>query len=163
MQTRLRKLDEGVVDATLLAYAGLKRMDMADEATAVLEWEEMLPAVAQGAIGIQCRDDDERALRYIDALNHEETFTCVSCERAFLAALDGNCKTPIAGQARIIDGQIHFDGLVSSLDGSKMFRASKVGAIADAETIGREAGEEIKAEAGIEFFEWLNQEEPVNA
>ena len=159
MQTRLRKLDEGVVDATLLAYAGLKRMDMADEATAVLEWEEMLPAVAQGAIGIQCRDDDERALRYIDALNHEETFTCVSCERAFLAALDGNCKTPIAGQAQIIDGELRFQGLVASVDGSKIYRSSKVGAPADAEKIGREAGEEIKAEAGIEFFEWLQQQE----
>ena len=158
MQTRLRKLDEGVVDATLLAYAGLKRMDMADEATAVLEWEEMLPAVAQGAIGIQCRDDDERALRYIDALNHEETFTCVSCERAFLAALDGNCKTPIAGQAQIIDGELRFQGLVASVDGSKIYRSSKVGAPADAEKIGREAGEEIKAEAGIEFFEWGNEE-----
>jgi len=159
VQTRLRKLDEGVVDATLLAYAGLKRMDMADEATAVLEWEEMLPAVAQGAIGIQCRDDDERALRYIDALNHEETFTCVSCERAFLAALDGNCKTPIAGQAQIIDGELRFQGLVASVDGSQIYRSSKVGAPADAEKIGREAGEEIKAEAGIEFFEWLQQQE----
>ena len=163
MQTRLRKLDEGVVDATLLAYAGLKRMDMADEATAVLEWEEMLPAVAQGAIGIQCRDDDDRALKYIAALNHEETFTCVSCERAFLAALDGNCKTPIAGQARIVDGELLFDGLVSSLDGQQMYRATKTGSPADAEKIGREAGEGIKAEAGIEFFEWLNQEEPVSA
>ena len=73
MQTRLRKLDEGVVDATLLAYAGLKRMDMADEATAVLEWEEMLPAVAQGAIGIQCREGDERVLRYLAALNDQDT------------------------------------------------------------------------------------------
>ena len=73
MQTRLRKLDEGVVDATLLAYAGLKRMDMADEATAVLEWEEMLPAVAQGAIGIQCREDDATMARYLDALNHPPT------------------------------------------------------------------------------------------
>ncbi|KAH8048191.1 porphobilinogen deaminase [Aureococcus anophagefferens] len=94
------------------------RMDMADEVTAVLEWDEMLPAVAQGAIGIQCRDDDARALKYIAALNHEETFTCVSCERAFLAALDGNCKTPIAGQARIVDGEL-FDGLVSPLDGQQ--------------------------------------------
>jgi len=159
VQTRLRKLDEGVVDATLLAYAGLKRMDMADEATAVLEWDEMLPAVAQGAIGIQCRSDDERALRYIAALNHEDTFTAVSCERAFLAALDGNCKTPIAGQASIKDGQLDFQGLVAAVDGTKIFRTSKTGDPADAVKIGREAGEEIKAEAGIEFFEWL-QEQP---
>ena len=104
MQTRLRKLDEKIVDGTLLALAGLRRMNMTQHATTILEFDQMLPAVAQGAIGIQCRDDDERALRYIDALNHEETYTCVSCERAFLAALDGNCKTPIAGQAQIIDG-----------------------------------------------------------
>mmetsp|Transcript_11253 Transcript_11253/g.34587 ORF Transcript_11253/g.34587 Transcript_11253/m.34587 type:complete len:335 (+) Transcript_11253:138-1142(+) len=163
VQTRLRKLDEGVVDATLLAYAGLKRMDMADEVTAVLEWDEMLPAVAQGAIGIQCRDDDDRALKYIDALNHEETFTCVSCERAFLAALDGNCKTPIAGQAQIIDGELKFQGLVAAVDGSQIYRTSKTGAPADAEKIGKDAGEAIKAEAGIEFFSWLQEQEPVSA
>ncbi|KAH8045592.1 porphobilinogen deaminase [Aureococcus anophagefferens] len=90
------------------------------------------------------------ALKYIAALNHEETFTCVSCERAFLAALDGNCKTPIAGQARIVDGELLFDGLVSSLDGQQMYRATKTGSPADAEKIGREAGEGIKAEAGID-------------
>ena len=83
----------------------------------------------------------------------------MSCERAFLAALDGNCKTPIAGQAQIIDGELRFQGLVASVDGSQIYRSSKVGAPADAEKIGREAGEEIKAEAGIEFFEWLQQQE----
>ena len=77
VQTRLRKLDDGVVDATLLAIAGLKRMDMDACATSVLDWEEMLPAVSQGAIGIQCRSDDERSLKYIDALNHPDTKACV--------------------------------------------------------------------------------------
>ena len=108
-------------------------------------------------------EDDERALKYIAALNHEETFTCVSCERAFLAALDGNCETPIAGQARIVDGELKFEGLVSAVDGSKMYRAAKTGSPADAEKIGREAGEEIKAEAGVEFFSWLQEQEPVSA
>jgi len=158
VQTRLRKLDEGVVDATLLAYAGLKRMDMADEATSIIEWDEMLPAVAQGAIGIQCRSDDKRALDYIAALNHGPTFTAVSCERAFLAALDGNCKTPIAAQAYFEGDVLKFQGLVSSVDGTKMYRESGEGSGADAEKIGREAGEKIKAEAGSGFFEWLNQE-----
>ena len=125
---------------------------------ALLPDEASDAAVAQGAIGIQCRDDDAHALRYVAALNHPETFTCVSCERAFLAALDGNCKTPIAGQAVIDGGVLKFKGLVSSVDGTKMYRAEKEGDPADAERIGREAGEEIKAEAGIEFFEWLNQE-----
>ena len=160
MQTRLRKLDEGVVDATLLAYAGLKRMDMADEATAVLEWEEMLPAVAQGAIGIQCRDDDERALRYIDALNHEETFTCVSCERAFLAALDGNCRTPIAGQAKIMpDGQLYFKGLIAKPDGSEIFTTERTGAVAEAVALGTDAGEELKKKVGDDALAYFGDHE----
>merc|ERR1719264_2442787 len=113
----------------------------------------MLPAVAQGAIGIQCRDDDERALKYIAALNHEETFTCVSCERAFLAALDGNCKTPIAGQARVVDGELVFKGLVASPDGLTIHTVDRTGKPEDCETVGREAGEQVRAEAGEKFFE----------
>jgi len=163
VQTRLRKLDEGVVDATLLAYAGLKRMDMADEATAVIEWDEMLPAVAQGAIGIQCRSDDERSLKYIDALNHKETFNNVACERAFLAALDGNCKTPIAAQAHVVDGRLHFRGLVALPDGSQIYRIEETCDIADAERLGKECGEKIKADAGIEFFSWLQVPEAASA
>lgn len=108
VQTRLKKLGEGVVDGTLLANAGLRRMDMAHHITKILEFDEMLPAVAQGAIGIQCRERDERVLRYLDALNHKATNIAVNCERAFLAALDGNCRTPIAGQASIVGGQLIF-------------------------------------------------------
>jgi len=160
VQTRLRKLDDGVVDATLLAIAGLKRMDMDGCATSVLDWDEMLPAVAQGAIGIQCRSDDERSLKYIDALNHPETKSCVDCERAFLEALDGNCKTPIAGQARIIDGEIVFRGLIAMPDGSVQYRTEKTGAIADAYSIGKTAGEELKAEAGDKFFEMMVEMSP---
>ena len=113
VQTRLKKLGEGIVDATLLAKAGLNRMQLDGEITAVLEWDQMLPAVAQGAIGIQCREGDEKTLRYLDALNHPETKTAVDCERAFLAALDGNCRTPIAGQAKIVDGELVFEGLIA--------------------------------------------------
>jgi len=160
VQTRLRKLDDGVVDATLLAIAGLKRMEMQDCATAVLEWDEMLPAVAQGAIGIQCRSDDERSLKYIDALNHMDTHVCVNCERAFLEALDGNCKTPIAGQARIVDGQITFRGLIAMPDGSVKYETEKTGAIEDAVKIGKEAGEELKAQAGDKFFEMMVEMSP---
>lgn len=153
VQTRLRKLDDGVVDATLLAIAGLKRMDMDDCATSVLDWDEMLPAVAQGAIGIQCRSDDERALKYIKALNHEDTHVCVNCERAFLEALDGNCKTPIAGQARIVDGKLEFRGLIAMPDGSEKYETKATGDPADAYQIGKEAGEELKKRAGDKFFE----------
>lgn len=160
VQTRLRKLDDGVVDATLLAIAGLKRMDMDGCATSVLDWDEMLPAVAQGAIGIQCRSDDERSLKYIEALNHEETKACVDTERAFLEALDGNCKTPIAGQARIVDDKILFRGLIAMPDGSQIFKTEKEGEVKDAKEIGRKAGEELKAEAGDKFFEMMVEMSP---
>ncbi|KAK1742723.1 porphobilinogen deaminase [Skeletonema marinoi] len=135
-------------------------MEMQDCATAVLEWDEMLPAVAQGAIGIQCRSDDERSLKYIDALNHMDTHVCVNCERAFLEALDGNCKTPIAGQARIVDGQIVFRGLIAMPDGSVKYETEKTGAIEDAVKIGKEAGEELKAQAGDKFFEMMVEMSP---
>ncbi|GKY98955.1 hypothetical protein MPSEU_000851300 [Mayamaea pseudoterrestris] len=160
VQTRLRKLDDGVVDATLLAIAGLKRMDMDGCATSVLDWDEMLPAVAQGAIGIQCRSDDERSLKYIDALNHPPTKACVDCERAFLEALDGNCKTPIAGQARIVDDKILFKGLIAMPDGSVKYETESEGAIEDAKKIGRAAGEKLKAEAGEKFFEMMVEMSP---
>jgi len=153
VQTRLRKLKAGDVDATLLAYAGLKRMSMEEHATTVLEWDQMLPAVSQGAICFQCRSDDEQTLGYLKSLSHEPTRQAVSCERAFLAALDGNCKTPIAGQAKVAEGQLKFIGLVSSPDGQRNFRIERSGAAEDGETIGREAGEHIRNEAGEKFFE----------
>lgn len=102
VQTRLRKLEEGECDATLLALAGLKRLSLQDRATAVLDTEDMLPAVAQGAIGIACREADEDAHGLLAALNHEPTRLAVVCERAFLAALDGSCRTPIAGLAQVL-------------------------------------------------------------
>mmetsp|Transcript_5370 Transcript_5370/g.12920 ORF Transcript_5370/g.12920 Transcript_5370/m.12920 type:complete len:375 (-) Transcript_5370:228-1352(-) len=152
VQTRLRKLDDEVVDATLLALAGLKRMSMTDCITKTLDWDEMLPAVAQGAIGIQVRSDDEKTIKYIKALNHDETKTDVSCERSFLATLDGSCKTPIAAQARTKDGIMTLKGLVCSPDGTKMFRAEREGPVADFMAMGKDAGEEIRKEAGEQFF-----------
>jgi hydroxymethylbilane synthase len=160
VQTRLRKLDDGVVDATLLAIAGLKRMDMDGCATSILDWDEMLPAVAQGAIGIQCRSDDERSLKYIDALNHPPTKSCVDCERAFLEALDGNCKTPIAGQARIVDGKILFRGLIAMPDGSVKYETTSEGGIEDAHAIGLKAGQELKERAGEKFFQMMIEMSP---
>jgi len=106
VQTRLRKLDDDVVDGTLLALAGLKRMDMQDCITKTLDWDYMLPAVAQGAIGIQVRSDDARTIKYISALNHHDTKICVDCERSFLATLDGSCKTPIAGQVPFLSSSV---------------------------------------------------------
>jgi len=153
VQTRLRKLKGGDVDATLLAYAGLKRMNMEEHASRILEWDEMLPAISQGAISFQCRSDDEKTLAYLKPLSHTPTIQRVTCERAFLAALDGNCKTPIAGQAQVADGKLEFRGLVCSPDGKRTFSVERSGAAEDCEAIGREAGEHIRAEAGEKFFE----------
>jgi hydroxymethylbilane synthase len=146
----------GMVDATLLALAGLKRLGMHDviSKAQIIGWDEMLPAVAQGAIGIQCRSDDERVLQYLSILNHPETKSAVDCERSFLACLDGNCRTPIAGQARMIDGQLHFRGMISKPDGSDMIQVEKVGSIEQAIQIGFDAGNEIKAIAGAKFVEY---------
>ena len=108
----------------------------------------------------QCRSDDERSLKYISALNHPETLACVTCERGFLEALDGNCKTPIAGQARIVDGKIQFRGLIAMPDGSQKFETNSEGAIEDAVEIGRKAGELLKAEAGEKFFQMMVEMSP---
>jgi len=155
VQTRLKKLNEGIVDATLLALAGLKRMDMTQHLTSVLDWDEMLPAVAQGAIGIQCREGDEKILRYLAALNCEQTKMCVDCERAFLAALDGNCRTPIAGQAKIVDGQLFFSGLIAKPDGSLIFETTRTGDPKEAAALGTAAGEELKAKIGSDSAEFF--------
>jgi hydroxymethylbilane synthase len=153
VQTRLKKIENEVVDATLLALAGLKRLSMEDviAESQTIGWDEMLPAVAQGAIGIQCRSDDSKALAYLAKLNHVDTKMAVDCERAFLATLDGNCRTPIAGQAKIIDGKLHFRGLISKPDGTEMIKVSRVGEVKDAVALGVAAGEEIKKIAGANF------------
>lgn len=152
VQTRLRKLSEGVVDATLLALAGLARMDMTEHATSIIEQDEMLPAVAQGAIGITCREGDQAMLDFLAPLNHPETKTCVDCERSFLAKLDGSCRTPIAGQASLKDGVLHFRGLVAKPDGSVVFEATREGNPEDALAIGTDAGTELKEKMGDDFF-----------
>jgi hydroxymethylbilane synthase len=162
VQTRLRKLDEGIVDATLLALAGLKRMNMAEVATTILEFDEMLPAVAQGAIGIQCREDDDRSLKYLAALNHADTKVAIDCERAFLDTLDGNCKTPIAGQAWLKEGQLHFRGLIAKPDGSVLLETTRVGSLSDAVLMGRDAGQELKTRAGPNFYTEFLMKDPIS-
>jgi len=160
VQTRLKKLGEGIVDATLLARAGLSRMGMTEHITEVLEWDEMLPAVAQGAIGIQCREGDESTMRYLDALNCADTKLAVDCERAFLAALDGNCRTPIAGQAKLLpDGQLFFKGLIAKPDGSIIFRTERTGPPETAVAIGTEAGEELKSKCGDDALAFFGDHE----
>jgi hydroxymethylbilane synthase len=129
-------------------------MDDIIKESEIITWEDMLPAVAQGAIGIQCRSEDTQMLKYLAALNHPDTKTCVDCERAFLAELDGNCRTPIAGQAKIVVGKLLFKGLISKPDGTEMIRVEQNGAPGDAIAIGTAAGKEVKKIAGDKFHEY---------
>ncbi|KAM0952741.1 putative hydroxymethylbilane synthase [Dioscorea sansibarensis] len=157
VQTRLRKLNEGEVQATLLALAGLKRLNMTENVTSVLSVEEMLPAIAQGAIGIACRSNDDKMANYLASLNHEETRLAVACERAFLETLDGSCRTPIAGYAyRDKDGDCLFRGLVASPDGTRVLETSRKGAFVlnDMISMGKDAGNELISRAGPCFFNW---------
>ena len=150
--TRLRKVEEGEVDATLLALAGLKRLGLVDKATSILDEDEILPAVGQGAIGIECRVGDPAMADRLAPLNDEDTMTCVSAERAMLEVLAGSCRTPIAGLARIVAGECRFRGLVVSPDGGELHEAERRGSPAEAVAMGREAGEELRARAGPDFF-----------
>ncbi|CAA6669888.1 unnamed protein product [Spirodela intermedia] len=157
VQTRLRKLSEGEVHATLLALAGLKRLNMTENVTSILSTEEMLPAIAQGAIGIACRGDDDSMINYIASLNHEETRLAVACERAFLTELDGSCRTPIAGYAyKDAEGYCVFRGLVASPDGTRVLETSRRGpySLDDMLLMGKDAGKELIATGGPDFFRW---------
>jgi hydroxymethylbilane synthase len=152
VETRLRKIKEGVADATLLALAGLERLGLVAQATSILSTEEMLPAVAQGAIGIAARSDDERTLALLTPLNDARSATSVTCERAFLARLDGSCKTPIAGLAEIDDGVLRFRGLILAPDGSESFGVELTGEVDKAHNLGTDAGEEILGRVGPDFL-----------
>ncbi len=152
VETRLRKLDDGIVDATLLAYAGLKRLGRADAATAVLDIDEFLPAVGQGAIGIETRENDVHTRDAVAAINHPDTLVALNAERAFLAVLDGSCRTPIAGHARIANGAVSFRGLILRPDGSEALETARAGSVADAALLGRDAGRELKSRAPSDFF-----------
>lgn len=150
--TRMRKLEEGVADATLLAFAGLKRLGMADQATGVIETDVFLPAVGQGAIAIEARADDDRVGEWLAPINHPETLTALVGERAFLAALDGSCRTPIGGLAEIAGDRISFRGIIVTPDGKVSHRTERQGAVAEAEELGRDAGAELKQRGGPDFF-----------
>jgi hydroxymethylbilane synthase len=152
VETRLRRLDEGVADATLLALAGLKRLGLTDAAAAVLDVDEFLPAVGQGAIGIETRADVSRTRDWLKPINHADTATALAAERAFLAVLDGSCRTPIGGHATIAKGTLRFRGMVVKPDGSEAFETTREGKVADAEALGADAGAELKARAGSDFF-----------
>ncbi|MDX0602284.1 hydroxymethylbilane synthase [Sinorhizobium medicae] len=152
VETRLRKLAEGQVDGTLLAYAGLRRLGMAHVPTELLDPESFPPAPAQGAICIEARLGDHRINALLSAVDDPRTHEAVSCERGFLATLDGSCRTPIAGYAQSDGARIRFSGMILTPDGTTCHRIEIDGRTADAAALGREAGERIRAKAGPEFF-----------
>ncbi|MBZ6075733.1 hydroxymethylbilane synthase [Microvirga puerhi] len=145
VETRLARLKRGEIDATLLAMAGLRRLGLTEHVTAVLDVEDFLPAVGQGAIAITIRADDEKVARAVRPILHAETGYALAAERAFLTVLDGSCRTPIAGHARLVDGELEIRGLVLRPNGSGSLDVVRRGAPEDAAALGREAGLDLRA------------------
>jgi hydroxymethylbilane synthase len=152
VETRLRKLDDGDVDAIILALAGLKRLGLADRATRIMSVDEFLPAVGQGAIGIEAREGDTPTRELLARIDHADTSAALACERAFLGVLDGSCKTPIGGHATLSGVVLHFRGMIAKPDGSAAHETSVAGPINSATTIGADAGRALKQYAGPGFF-----------
>ena len=151
VDTRLAKLKAGAADATLLALAGLKRLGLVT-GTPVPE-EEILPAVGQGAVCIECRSDNHKLHEWLAAIDHVPTATCISAEHAMLAVLDGSCRTPIAGHAVLEAGDtLYLRGLIVKPDGSELVATERRGPAADAERLGRDVGEELKRRGGPGFL-----------
>ena len=152
VETRLRKVESGEIDVTLLALAGLKRLGLAHRATAILDIDAFLPAVGQGAIAITARPGDTAAEAALAPILHAETGQALAAERAFLDVLDGSCRTPIAGHARLRGGQLEFQGCILRVDGAQIVEASGAGGAADGARIGLEAGRKIRAAAPADMF-----------
>ncbi|WP_179961602.1 hydroxymethylbilane synthase [Pikeienuella piscinae] len=152
VQTRMRKLEEGVATATFLAVAGLKRLGSAVEGVPI-PTDVMLPAVAQGAIGVETRADDEGAIRLVAPLDDAETTLLLTAERAFLRALDGSCRTPLAGLAELTGDKLRFRGEILRPDGAHRHATAREGAPEEAEAMGLDAAAELRAAGGPGFFD----------
>lgn len=155
VETRLRKVRDGEIDATILGMAGLRRLGLTAEVAESLSTEMFLPAVGQGTVAIETRDDDSATRELLRALDHAETSTALAAERAFLAVLEGSCRTPIAGYAESFGSSVNFRGLVMRPDGSESHETARHGAAADAAKIGADAADELKAKLSPNFFEAL--------
>lgn len=152
VETRLRKLAEGEAQATLLAAAGLRRLGMEDRITRLIPVEELLPAPAQGAIGLEVRASDHRIQDLINPIHDRTTGIEIEAERRFLAELDGSCRTPIAALARLKGDILFFDGMILTPDGSRIYKAKREGSAKDAALLGADAAREILAEGGKDAF-----------
>ena len=151
VQTRMRKLEDGVAAATFLAMAGLNRLGMAHLIQTAIEPEEMLPALAQGAIGVERRQADARAAEMLAAIHHRETGLRLAAERAFLAELDGSCQTPIAGLA-VLDGGLWLRGEILRPDGSRAIAGERRGSAQDGAAMGADLARDLLGKAGPRFF-----------
>jgi hydroxymethylbilane synthase len=152
--TRLSKIENGEMDATLLAYAGLRRLGLAEKASVVLSTEQMVPAACQGIVGITVREADTELLSLLSGIEDPEARAVSTAERALLSALDGSCRTPIGGYARLLeDGTLHITGLVARADGTFLLQRSTTGAVADAAALGRELGLSLKTDSPRDIFE----------
>jgi hydroxymethylbilane synthase len=154
VQTRLKKLEAGVAQATFLAMAGLNRLGMTDVPHRAIAPEEMLPAIAQGAIGIERRAKDASTAELLAAIHHAETGQRLAAERAFLAALDGSCETPIAGLATLDGSSLRLRGEILRTDGSEALVDDVTGAVEDGPELGRAMAAKLLAQAGDGFFDW---------
>ena len=145
--TRIAKLEAGEVDATLLALAGLRRLGRADAATAILAIDEFLPAVGQGIIALETREDDDVTRSRIEIVGDAAAMTALVAERGFLFALDGSCRSPIAGHATIAGGEVRFRGMILRSDGSEVLECQRLGNVTEAAALGRDAGAELRGRA----------------
>ncbi len=155
VQTRLQKLERGVAQCTFLAMAGLSRLGMTHVARSAIEPDEMLPAIAQGAIGIERRETDERVAALLAPLNDTPTTQRLSAERAFLAALDGSCETPIAGLAVLEGEKVWLRGEILRPDGSERLSEEGRAPIAEGAELGRQLAARLRARAPADFFSWM--------
>jgi hydroxymethylbilane synthase len=153
VESRLRKLEAGAFDAILLAAAGLARLGLAPQGTVLLKPEEMLPAVGQGAIGIEIRADDERMAVALAPINHANSFIAVEAERAYLALLDGSCRSPIAGHTTLAGGRFTLHGAALSPDGREAYAAHLSGPTDQAVAIAQAVAEEIRSQAPEAFID----------
>jgi hydroxymethylbilane synthase len=151
VNTRLRKMEAGEVDALVLALCGLERLDLSRHATEILPRAVMLPAVGQGALAIECRTADQMVRHFVQPVHDPVSAACVAAERAMLAALDGSCRTPIAGLAEIDSDRLTIEGLLLNEDGSRELRGRCEGVIDDAAQIGAELGKDLRSRAGPDF------------
>jgi len=155
VQTRLRKLDEGKYAAIILAAAGLKRLGLGERIRNVISTDDSLPAVGQGALGIECRDDRSDLAEALAPLHHHETAACVLAERAMSRKLGGSCQVPLGGFAEVVDGKLRMRGFVATPDGSRLIRAEHTGSMNAPETLGNAVAEDLLAQGAGEILEAL--------